>query len=337
MKNIIGIRHEDKYVMERRVAIIPEHLRKLNEKGLKFQVQTSPKRVYSDEAFRSSGAEIVSSLDEANVVFGVKEMPIDFFQEGKTYIFFSHVIKGQEYNMPMLKKMMEEKCNLIEYEKIADEEGRRLIFFGRFAGLAGMINSLWSLGLRLEHYGYDTPFKNLKQTHKYNSLEEAKADIREVGHWISENGLPEELIPLTIGLTGYGNVSNGAQEIADLLPGMYITPKELVELEKRDMLPDNIIYKVVFKEEDIVEPNAGQSFELYDYYNHPEKYDSKFEMYLPHLSILMNCMYWDDRYPRIVTKDYLKAAFKKGTPKMQVIGDVTCDPDGSIECTFKGT
>ena len=107
MKNIIGIRHEDKYVMERRVAIIPEHLRKLNEKGLKFQVQTSPKRVYSDEAFRSNGADIVSSLDEANIVFGVKEMPIDFFQEGKTYIFFSHVIKGQEYNMPMLKKMME--------------------------------------------------------------------------------------------------------------------------------------------------------------------------------------------------------------------------------------
>lgn len=337
MSNIIGIRHEDKYVMERRVAIIPEHLRKLRDKGLKFLVQTSPKRVYSDQSFRDSGAKIVDDLKDANIIFGVKEMPNDFFEENKTYIFFSHVIKGQQYNMPMLKKMMEKKCNLIEYEKIADDEGRRLIFFGRFAGLAGMINSLWSLGLRLKHYGYDTPFKNLKQTHQYQSLEEAKADIREVGHWISTNGLPEELMPFTIGFTGYGNVSNGAQEIADLLPGMYITPQELVSLGKRGNLPDNIIYKTVFKEEDIVRPNAGQDFELLDYYNHPEKYESQFEQYLPHLTILMNCMYWDDRYPRIVTKEYLKAAFEKGSPKMTVIGDVTCDPDGSIECTFKGT
>jgi len=337
MNNIIGIRHEDKYVMERRVAIIPDHLRKLSDKGLKFLVQTSPKRVYSDEAFRESGAGIVNDLDEANVIFGVKEMPNDFFRENNTYIFFSHVIKGQQYNMLMLKNMMEKKCNLIEYEKIADDEGRRLIFFGRFAGLAGMINSLWSLGLRLEYYGYDTPFSNLKQTHQYKSLEEAKTDIREAGQWISENGLPEELMPLTIGFTGYGNVSNGAQEIADLLPGMYITPQELVKLDKRDNLPDNIIYKVVFKEEDIVEPNQGQQFELLDYYNHPEKYKSQFEQYLPHLTVLMNCMYWDDRYPKIVTKEYLKAAFEEGIPKMTVIGDVTCDPDGSIECTFKGT
>ena len=92
-------------------------------------------------------------------------------QDEKTYIFFSHVIKGQEYNMPMLKAMMDKKCTLIEYEKIADEMGRRLIFFGKYAGLAGMINSLWSLGLRLNHFGLATPFLKLKQAHKYNSLD----------------------------------------------------------------------------------------------------------------------------------------------------------------------
>ena len=337
MNNIIGIRHEDKYLMERRVAIIPAHVCNLVDQGLKFQVQTSPKRVFSDQAFSECGAKIVEKLDQADVIFGVKEMPNDLFMPHKTYIFFSHVIKGQEYNMPMLKKMIEQKVNLIDYEKIADDEGRRLIFFGRFAGLAGMINSLWALGLRLEHYGYDTPFKNLKQTHRYSSLKEAKNDIREAGHWISENGLPEELLPFTIGFTGYGNVSNGAQEIADLLPGMYVTPEELTKLESRDNLPDNIIYKTVFREEHIVTPNAGQAFDLHDYYDHPEKYDSQFERYLPHLSVLMNCMYWDERYPRIVTKDYLKKVFSEGTPKLTVIGDVTCDPDGSIECTFKGT
>jgi alpha-aminoadipic semialdehyde synthase len=118
---------------------------------------------------------------------------------------------------------------------------------------------------------------------------------------------------------------------------MYVSPEELIGLGQRDNLPDNIIYKTVFKEEHIVVPSAGQPFELQDYYDHPEKYDSQFERYLPHLSVLMNCMYWDDRYPRIVTKQYLKQAFRQGIPKLTVIGDVTCDPDGSIECTYKGT
>ena len=97
-------------------------------------------------------------IKDCPVIIGVKEMPISFFEENKTYVFFSHVIKGQSYNMPMLKNMMKKKCNLIDYEKVEDELGRRLIFFGRFAGLAGMINSLWSLGIRLKHQGFETPF-----------------------------------------------------------------------------------------------------------------------------------------------------------------------------------
>jgi alpha-aminoadipic semialdehyde synthase len=113
---------------------------------------------------------------------------------------------------------------------------------------------------------------------------------------------------------------------------------EFLALKERNELPTNVIYKVVFKEEDIVEPvDEGDEFELYDYYDHPEKYHSKFEQYIPHLTILMNCMYWDDRYPRIVTKDYLEQLYKMGEPRLKVIGDVTCDPDGSIECTHKGT
>jgi len=35
------------------------------------------------------------------------------------------------------------------------------------------------------------------------------------------------------------------------------------------------LYKVVFKEEDIVKPLKGE-FDLQDYYNNPEKYVSKF-------------------------------------------------------------
>jgi len=339
MNKTIGIRHEDKYVMERRVPVIPKHVKALTEKeGLKFLVQKSPKRIFTDTEFINAGAEVVDNLESAPVIFGVKEIPLEFFEEKKTYIFFSHVIKGQSYNMPMLKRMMELKCSLIDYEKVTDESGRRLIFFGRYAGLAGMINSLWSLGKRLEYYGITTPFLRIAQAHTYNSLDAAKNIISEVGFEIAGNGLPKELNPLVIGFTGYGNVSNGAQEIAGLLPVMEISPEELLHLHQKNDLPGNVIYKTVFKESDLSRPKAtGIEFDLNDYYSHPENYEDQFQKYIPHLTVLMNCMYWDERYPRIITKDYLEMLFRGQRPKLTVIGDVTCDPDGSVECTHKGT
>lgn len=335
----IGIRHEDKYRMERRVPLIPKHIRQMIEKhGLEFLIESSPKRVFTDEEYRKAGADVAGSLKGAGVVMGVKEIAAHHFEEGKAYVFFSHVIKGQPYNMPMLRAMMDKKCSLIDYEKIADEQGRRLIFFGRFAGLAGMINSLWSLGQRLKYYGVDTPFLRIRQAHTYNSLEEAKNDISRAGMEIAKNGLPEEICPLTIGFTGYGNVSNGAQEIAGLLPVKEISPEELLRLGAEKDLPTNVVYKTVFYEKDLSKPKElSAEFDLDDYYAHPEKYEDQFRQYIPHLSVLMNCMYWDERYPRIVTKDYLEELYSKGRPKLTVIGDITCDPDGSIECTHKGT
>ncbi len=338
MNNKIGIRLEDKYVMERRVAIPPDFAKKLIKDGLQIFVESSPKRIFLDDEFTQVGAVVTEDLTECPVIFGVKEMPISFFEEEKTYIFFSHVIKGQPYNMPMLRMMMEKKCNLIEYEKIADDKGRRLIFFGRFAGLAGMINSLWSAGQRLKAQGTDSPFLPLKQSHHYNSLADAEQAVKEVGKIISTKGLPDELAPFTIGFTGYGNVSKGAQHIADLLPSVEISPAELLKLKSSGKYSNKVVYKIVFKEEDLSEPiDPDQKFELQDYYNHPEKYKNQFEKYPEHLTILMNCMYWDDRYPRLLTKGFIEKLYYKDNMKLIVIGDVTCDPDGSIEFTHKGT
>jgi saccharopine dehydrogenase (NAD+, L-lysine forming) len=339
MSMVIGIRHEDKYKMERRTPLTPQQVEKLIKKhGLEFVVQSSPKRIYTDEQYEKAGCRIADDLKNCNLIFGVKEIPESFFEEGKTYVFFSHVIKGQPYNMPMLRKMMQLGCNLVDYERIVDDQNKRLIFFGKFAGLAGMINSLWSLGERMKRFGYaDNPFASIKQSHHYDSLEEAKKHISEAAHLIAEQGLPKELLPFTIGFTGYGNVSIGAQEIANLLPSQEISPEELLELKNRKDIPANLIYKVVFKEKHLSKRKDGREFELQDYYDNPGEYDNDFEKYIPHLSVLMNCMYWDDKYPRIVTKQYLKKLFEQGRPKMMVIGDVTCDPDGSVEFTHKGT
>lgn len=79
--------------------------------------------------------------------------------------------------------------------------------------MAGMINSMWAFGLRLKELGIENRLTKVKQAHKYNSLQEAKDIISNIGQKISEDGLTEGLKPLVVGFTGYGNVSNGAQEI----------------------------------------------------------------------------------------------------------------------------
>ncbi|PLX04894.1 MAG: hypothetical protein C0595_01550 [Marinilabiliales bacterium] len=334
----VGIRYEDKYVMERRVPLTPDHIRELIKEGIEFEVVKSAKRIFKDAEFVEAGATLVEEVSDAQVVLGVKEMPIGYFKEGKAYIFFSHTIKGQPYNMPLLKDMMASKITLVDYEKIADEKGRRLIFFGRFAGLAGMINSLWSLGQRLKEKGLETSFTKLNQTHNYNSLDEVKEVVSEISNDINKNGVHPDIHPLVVGITGYGNVSKGAQEILNLLPVEYIKPEELSNLKERNDLSNKKVYTVVFEEKHISKPiDSEKEFILNEYYNHPELFENQFEQYVPHLTILMNCMYWDDKYPRIVTKDFLEKLYTNGEPKLKVIGDVTCDPDGSIECTHKGT
>jgi len=338
MAACIGIRHEDKYLNERRVALVPSHVSKLIEKhGIKVHVQGSPKRIFTDQEFAQAGAVITDHLKDCPVIVGVKEIPVETFEEEKTYIFFSHVVKGQSYNMPMLKKMIEKKCNLIDYEKVEDDLGKRLIFFGRFAGLAGIINTLWSFGQRYKELGIRTPFENIRQAHTYASLEDARKDIAQVGMDIALNGLPEEISPFIIGVTGYGNVSNGAHEIFNLLPVKEIAPEEIPVISKRKGLPRNVLFRAVFKEKDLATRKDGTTFNLEHYYAHPEMYDDRFAQYIPHLCGIVNGMYWDERYPRIVTKDFLKKHFAEDTPRLTVIGDITCDPNGSIQCTHKGT
>ncbi|MDH5185947.1 MAG: hypothetical protein OEW70_02650, partial [candidate division WOR-3 bacterium] len=165
----------------------------------------------------------------------------------------------------------------------------------------------------------------------------AKQAISGVGKKIAEDGLDASLLPLVCGITGYGNVSQGAQEIFDLLPFEEIKPKELFELFAKKNFSKNQLYKIVFREEDMVEPIAKTDvFQLPDYYTHPEKFRSVFERYIPYLTSLVNCIYWDNRYPRLVTKHFLKLVFKS-EPRLRVIGDISCDIEGSIEATVKAT
>jgi len=338
MNATLGIRREDKNRWERRVPITPQHVSELKEKyGIETIIQPSRIRVFSEDDYRKVGAHVQDSLAPSSVVFAVKEIPLDVFEQGKTYIFFSHTIKGQHHNMPMLKQMMSMGCTLIDYERIVDATGKRLVFFGRFAGLAGMIDTLWTFGQRLHWERIETPFSEIKQTIQYKNLEEIKKHFMKIGHMIKTKGLPESISPLIIGFSGYGNVSTGAQEILDFLPVKDVKPEDLDSVFSHPSA--TVVYKVVFKEEHMVEPiSPNTPFDLQEYYNHPERYRAAFERYIPSLSILMNCIFWSDRYPRLLTKEYMKKVFPMTEKsRLKVIGDVSADINGAVEFTEKTT
>ena len=335
MNKFLGIRREDKNKWEKRVPIIPKHIRELKDKyGIETIIQSSPIRAFPDEMYREADATVKEELSP-NIIFAIKEIPISFFQSNKTYLFFSHTIKGQEHNIPMLKKMMELKCNLIDYEKITNEKGRRLIFFGRYAGIAGMIDSLWAFGQRLKWMGIKSSFSDIKQTIHYQDLDDAKEHIRRIGEKIKKEGISHSISPIIVGFAGYGNVSLGAQEILDILPVKVISAEQLNDLA--DKHSENLIYKVVFKEKDMVKPKSSDhEFILQDYYDSPHLYQPIFQKYIPSLTILMNCIFWNEKYPRLVTKDYMKKNYTDDF-KLQVIGDISVDINGAIEFTEKVT
>jgi saccharopine dehydrogenase (NAD+, L-lysine-forming) len=340
MRHRIGIRREDKNRWERRAALSPDDVRTLvDETGLEVWVQPSDIRVFPDAEYAAAGATISESLDDCPVVLGVKEMPPSFFAEGRTYAFFSHTHKGQVQNLPMLRALIDRRCQLLDYELIVDDRGRRLVFFGRFAGLAGMIDALWALGKRFQWEGFETPLSTVRMAHEYPDLSAAKAHVSEVGREIARFGLPSGVRPLVVGVAGYGHVSQGAQEILDLLPVREVSPDDLGAASKSSLACAREIVKVVFKEEHtVVRRDGSATFDLAEFYRKPERYAAGFDRYLPYVTMLVNAVYWDYRYPRLVTKQAVRELYsRRAAPALRVIADISCDVEGSVECTLQTT
>jgi alpha-aminoadipic semialdehyde synthase len=202
-----------------------------------------------------------------------------------------------------------------------------------------MIDSLWALGQRLTWEGLPHPFGAIRNTYTYDTLDAARADVRSMGERIKAEGLPTAITPLIIGVAGYGNVARGVQAILADLPTVEVQPADVASVANDPYATRNVLYRVTFKEEHIVEPvSSGARFGLQDYYQHPDRYRSYFEQYVPHLTVLMNCNYWDSRYPRLVTKEYIRELFSGDMPpRLRLIGDASCDIEGGIECTVQST
>ncbi len=340
MTTKIGIRREDINKWEKRVPLIPSHARELAERhAIEFVVQPSKIRVFADDDYRLSGIPVREDLSPCPIIIALKEIPVERLEKGKAYVFFSHTAKGQSQNMPMLKEMMEMGCSVIDYEKMVDDKGRRVLYFGNYAGHAGMVDTLWALGRRLAAEGVQNPFTLLRPTHEYKSLVDVKEAVGRVAWKIVREGLPGGLDPFVVGFFGYGHVSEGAQEIFDILPTETVRPRDLAGLFGRRAASPRTLFKVVFKEEDLVEPvEPGRPFDLQDYYKNPGRYRPVADRMVPYLTALVNGIYWTPQYPKFVTKAFLKELYGgPARPRLRVIGDITCDIGGSIESTVEPT
>lgn len=346
---IVGILSESTNKWERRVPLTPSHCAWLLHGGSgktgisRIIVQPSTKRIHHDALYEDVGCEVSEDLSECGLILGIKQPKLEMILPDRAYAIFSHTHKAQRENMPLLDKVLSERATLFDYELIVGDHGKRLLAFGRFAGRAGMIDFLSGLGQRFLSLGYSTPFLSLGASYMYSSLAMAKAAVISVGEEIATMGLPSGICPLVFVFTGAGNVSHGAREIFQLLPHTFVDPTRLPELfgmakdvkeAGRGRTSKRVcqVYGCIVTCQDMVEPkDPSKLFDKADYYAHPENYRPVFhEKIAPFASVIVNCMYWEKRYPRLLTTVQLQDLMRNGCPLIG-ISDISCDIGGSIE------
>ncbi len=333
---VVGILRETKE-FEHRAPLVPSDVEWLVKRGVKVEVESSPGRVFSDRDYKKNGALITDRIKDASLLIGIKEPRVQDLHSKKIYMVFSHTAKGQKYNMPLLKACLREKISLVDYERIADLYGNRLVYFGRFAGICGIVDTLHHLGGKLEWKGIKNPFSLIQPAYKYKSLDRLKESLAEVNDRIRVKGLPKELSPFVVGITGHGNVSRGVQEILDLFRPVEVHPRRMMEFIERQKKQTHRIYKIVFLREEKFRSKEGGGFYFEEYLKDPKKFESNLDYYLPYINVLFHTAYWDNKFPRLVTRKMINNLSKQEPFRLEFIGDLSCDIKGSIEITYKTT
>jgi alpha-aminoadipic semialdehyde synthase len=263
---------------------------------------------------------------------GVKEVPSELLIPKKKYIFFSHTHKGQVSNIPLLRAVRDSGITLYDYELIKDSNGKRLVAFGKYAGYSGMINALNGLGDRLLTRGIRTPFVNVPLTQYYQNLKHLKSSIKSIGKAIKSQGIP----PLIFTFVGTGNVSQGAQEIFKLLPHEWI--ENVKDIKEQDLKHDRV-YGLIVKPQDYLHKRGNEGlFDYSEYLEKPELYESKFHEWIaPYSSVIINGIYWESKFPRLLTKAQMKEIQENSESRLLSIADISCDLEGSIEFMNKAS
>lgn len=206
LQKTIGIVRENRSVWDRRVPLTPKDvqtLKKLNP-SLNFIIQPSKIRIFKNTEYEQVGAIISEDLSSCDLILGVREQPIETLIPNTTYMFFGHLIKAQSKNMKLLDALVEKNIRFIDYEKITDENNKRLVYFGRFGGMAAAIDFLAGLGSVFLKRGISTPLLTISFSYKYFSLEHAKKNLTKVSQLLQYGGIPKGVSPLVFAITGKG-------------------------------------------------------------------------------------------------------------------------------------
>lgn len=306
-----GIIKERKNPPDRRVVFSPDELVRLKQlyQDLDIKVESSDIRVFSDENYRNMGIEVTDNIADCDVFFGVKEVPIDALIPNKSYFFFSHTLKKQPYNRLLLKALLDKNIDFYDHEAIVDSNNRRLIGFGKYAGIVGAYNSFRAFGTKFE----------LFKLPKAETLSGKEALITHLKRLV--------LPPLKIVVTGTGKVGSGVKEVLDAI--------KIKEVTVENYLTKNYA-QAVYTQIDVLDYNKrkdGQELGFNDFYQNPQDYVSNFERFTKVSDIYITGHFHANEAPIILTREMLLA----NDCKLKVVADISCDVAGPIACTLRSS
>ena len=300
---------ERKNPPDRRVVFSPKDLKTLKDNfpEANVVVEASDIRVFPDKDYSDLGFTVTQDVSEADVMLGVKEVPLEALIPNKKYFFFSHTIKKQPYNRKLLKAILEKNIELYDHETIVKESGARLIGFGRYAGLVGAYNGFRALGLR------DGLFELPKVEH-LKDLDEVKAELDKI-----------KLPNIKIVLSGTGKVAKGAKEILD-----HLKIKEVSDALYLTSDFTEPVYCMI----DVMEYNKrkdGKVGSRPEFYKDPSGYISNFMPYAKVTDFFIAGHFYGDGAPYLFTREDAKHP----DFKINLVADVSCDIDGPVASTIR--
>lgn len=308
----IGIIRETKTPPDTRVCLPPKHCQWIlnNYPSVEIFIQSSTNRCYTDEEYRAANCQVVDNVNHCDVLLGVKEVKIEALIPNKTYFFFSHTIKKQAYNRELLRQILQQNIRLIDYETLTDEQGKRVIAFGRWAGIVGAHNGILAWGKRKNTFA-------LQSMHQSFDFTEAKSQYGDI-----------DLKSIKVVLTGSGRVSNGSAEVLDEMGIQRLDPIAFLQYNG-----DEPVY-CMLSTEYLFAKGEENKFDS-EFYKDPSEYHSIIRPYLDKGNVLINGIYWDNKAPALFTL----ADIQEESFAIEVIADITCDiaPVASIPTTIKAS
>jgi alanine dehydrogenase len=312
MKSIkLGIIREGKVPPDKRVPFTPLQAEEIMQRypHVTVAIQPSAVRAFKEEEYADHGIEVKEDLSDCDILMGIKEVQIPDLITDKIYLFFSHTIKKQPYNKKLLQEILKKNIQLIDYETLKDSLGNRLVAFGRYAGIVGAYNGLWTYGKRYRAF-------ELRRAHECFDINDLKIELRKV-----------KLPPVKILLTGAGRVAKGAMETLDTAGIRKVSAEDY--LTKTFDMP---VY-VQLSSADYHARKEGGHFNREEFHQHPELYKSTFDRFTKVTDILLAGAYWNPKAPVLFTKQDMR----QPDFKIKVIADITCDINGSVPSTIKAS